>query len=87
MKVTITVTQTDIDAATQARLGLGYTAPKCCPIAQAINRRHHNWVVTETRVLDCDYNGIAVLPGPAMSFIRRFDSGQAVEPFEFEIEV
>lgn len=82
---TIKVTQADIDGAdTRAK---DYT-PSCnCPIANAVRRKHFGWRVTESQIFDFNFGLVAPLPGPAIAFIRDFDAGKAVEPFEFEIEV
>lgn len=82
-----TVTESEIDEAEKARLVPFFIRSSGCPIARAVRRRHPEWRVTETRIIDLNYDTVAALPGPAIAFIRDFDAGRAVEPIEFEIEV
>lgn len=84
---TINITQADIDGATRAQRVSFFTRASGCPIARAVREHHPDWRVTETRIIDFNYDEIATLPGPAIAFIRDFDTGKAVEPFEFEIEL
>lgn len=87
MKEPIEITQAVIDDATQARRVPFFTRASGCPIARAVRKRHPDWRVTETRIIDFNYDTVALLPGPAIAFIRDFDAGKSVEPFTFEIEI
>jgi hypothetical protein len=83
MKTLIKVTQQDIYEGTP-------TDPRTCPLARAIGR--------ETGKTVSVFNGSAwfgtdenrpyqELPKEACEFYGKFDAGEIVEPFEFELEV
>lgn len=74
----IFVTQEDIDK--------GVPNDDCkCPVALAISRvRSTADVHVDRRYIDVGYQSFTT-PEPASAFIRAFDAGQPVEPFEFEL--
>ena len=91
-KVTINVTQRDIEQGAKMVAEKEFDLPKfsrsaCCPIALAAKRK-----LGEVRV-SAQYlfiNGEIVptnLPEEAQYFVREFDAGGEVEPFEFRIEI
>lgn len=78
----IRVTARDIEKGAQGDCGL-------CPIARATQRAF------DTEKVYVCANAVLVgsnwdywdLPKRAINFIKRFDAGRSVTPFEFEIEV
>jgi hypothetical protein len=64
--------------------------PCRCPIALALTRAHPGqWVLGEHTAdfyFD-DADGTISLPNEARDFIKRFDNGDPVEPFSFELEL
>lgn len=74
----VTVTEEDI------ALGLPNNRWQC-PIACAIKRSKKDVSIVSVSTLDMRVNNHwYILPSVARSFIRQFDAGGAVEPFEFE---
>lgn len=84
MRLTIEVTQRDIDAGTPCKSG-------DCPIARAMSRAGLRRVAVNEDDIYFDHGdgerGFRLLPRAAEEFIMAFDHGRAVHPFEFEIEV
>lgn len=80
----VRVTQEDIDRARAyiEKYGEGALS-NYCPIAQAIKRKQHRpaHVFNISMIVG---RLIYRLPGEASKFIKAFDDGRAVEPFEFE---
>lgn len=65
-----------------------------CPIAKALkpHLKPYQHAVVKLTYFNIEYLGDAVetyklLPKAARDFIRTFDSGAPVEPFDFEIEL
>jgi hypothetical protein len=80
----IEVTQEDIDNGTKGRCRL-------CPIALAVRRATGSpdaWV-DDTHIMWGAswgaWDGVAMTPRSAWSFMASFDSGQDVQPFSFEL--
>lgn len=92
MKITVNVTQADIDAGMP---GFGCD----CPVALAVHRAlpHlpgayvYSYGVATSAHLEADPFGsvdvFADLPRAARDFITRFDGSEQVEPFSFELEL
>ena len=82
MKVTITVTQDDIDNGCQGNA-------IACPVARAAARvLDDRYLSVRTNVLEFVEPLILIpLPSAAVEFIRRFDSRARVEPFSFDLDV
>lgn len=60
-----------------------------CPIALALNDAGFNAVMVRHKFVWCYGNGIfneVNLPEEAQEFILKFDRGEKVQPFEFELE-
>lgn len=78
----ISVTQEHIDAGTRC-------SPYACPIANAIRDTIGDvWFVSVTRLeIKIGNSSRIAAPESARSFIDAFDDGQAVQPFEFELEM
>jgi hypothetical protein len=89
MNVTVSVTQDDIDK------GNHYCS--ACPIARAVTRRlaHGYWAGVESATLSilppCGsgmrWPDSIKLPSALRDFVRRFDNGLPVEPFNFVVDV
>lgn len=66
-------------------------SPGLCPVALALGEQHvgQEFVVFSTHMTCQMGNGRAVfvLPPNAVLNISRFDKGEQVEPYEFELEV
>ena len=83
MKIKISVTQEDIDNGWRRSCN-------CCPIALA-TRRVSGWkapCVGNSLLWDDGdpHSYMLELPMVALDFINRYDVGDAVTPFEFEID-
>ncbi len=81
----ITVTQEHIDGGVK-------DSPWACPIARALPRAPagYDYEVFEDRVhLWSSREGArySYLPEEARLFVAKFDNGEAVEPFEFELDL
>jgi len=75
----IVVTQKHIDA------GMRKDCERC-PVALALIDAHVSFYgISSTRVHSFKEPRILELPDVATAFIHRFDDGEAVEPFEFEL--
>jgi hypothetical protein len=96
MKLTISVTQEDIDNA-QQEADCKIVLPYCCPIVQSLKRTGH----TEVSV-GCDQNGDYFLyatdkqgreieghvpRGGPTAMALAFDLGKKIAPFSFDTEV
>ncbi len=82
MKITIAVTQGDIDDGCRGNA-------VACPVARAAARildaRH---LSVRTKVLEFTEPLLLIpLPAAAVKFIRQFDSRAHVEPFSFDVNV
>lgn len=83
----VSVTQEDIN------LGMRHNCYHC-PIAKATQRNyaHPNYVRIDSGTLTV-FSKVSMqehtyhLPWNAMTWIAKFDSGQEVKPFEFELDV
>ena len=74
----ISVTQEDIDK--------GKREDSCvCPIALAVRRQTGRLFHIDDTNADDGYDTIQ-LPIKARQFVRSYDNGNPVEPFEFELE-
>lgn len=82
MKFHINVTQECIDKGKKRDY-------KFCPIALAAVKDGipELRVGKTTMTICCNYEHRLVLPDTARDFISKFDQGEAVKPFEFDIEV
>lgn len=90
MKLRICVTKNDIK-----------NGKKCdkreCPIGHAISRslepirtrgwEHSIWGNAVTIFSNYEYGFDTALPKKAIAFVKAFDSGEAVEPFKFQLVV
>ena len=80
MKLKIIVTEEDIRKGSRGQADT-------CPIAYATCRALGvNRVYVDSEYL-CYATDSCSLPDEATEFIRRFDTGMKVKPFEFEIEI
>ena len=85
----VKVTQEHIDKAVRAYKKPRKRTCNCCPIAQALNRKYDvtfddkNAIVCPIKI----HKTLAILPVQVKEFIRLFDSGKPVTPFEFEIDL
>lgn len=86
--ITVKVTKTDIAKGNR-------NAGCACPIARALKRRlpkstdiyvHPDIVCLWLRQRAQTSMKIAELPFPARTFVQRFDRGQPVEPFTFNLK-
>lgn len=80
-KVNVEITMQDINAGRKC-------STRGCPISSALRRKFNTsnvFVGTDTLCVTDDF--LTRLPAPAMNFIDRYDYGQAVAPFAFELEV
>lgn len=81
MRVTVNVTQADIDNGVDGDCRL-------CPVARALSRAGvRGWNVFYHGLVSELTGETIALPRSAMEFIRRFDSGGDVKPFSFELEI
>jgi hypothetical protein len=88
MKVTVKVTQEDID---QGYIKCAYS----CALARAINillnRMYRSGITGKEFYISQNTNGRNVkridLPEEVQDFIRQFDRMQSVSPFEFEVDI
>lgn len=78
MKKLIYVEVTDDDI----KAGQPYV-PSLCPVARAVSRSLHASIMVGTHSIHDGRRTVGWLPGVAEDFIRRFDNGDRVEPFEF----
>ena len=77
----IQVTQEDIDRGIAGSCGR-------CPITLAIRRAtSKNYYTGVEDVFHMDYGPVIRLPFEAIKFIKNFDSGNEVKPFEFEVGI
>lgn len=79
----VIVTQEDIDAANLARAQGGYFSPEQCAIAKAVQRTYPGASVGSIGI----YGGadtVGYMPQSALDWMRNFDTGNKVQPFEFE---
>ena len=77
----IKVTQEDIDKGCAE-------AATCCPIARAIGRRIPDGrVAVLGRSGSIDHEAILLMPVSCLNFVKHFDSGRNVEPFEFDLVI
>ncbi len=75
----INVTQEDIDRGEPSR-------PSGCPIAIALRRLIPGVIVGTIGIYDASYDKLTRgTPRRAAEFIRRFDLGQSVKPFRFQV--
>jgi hypothetical protein len=62
-----------------------------CPIGLALSRRGYDEVTVDKRAVALERKGKYVralpLPPEAQVFITRFDNGERVEPFTFELDL
>jgi hypothetical protein len=83
MKITVSVTQEDIDKGCKG----DYTA---CPIQRAVARQVDARVeVTESEITfekNYHWDGVTT-PIVARDFIRSYDGNEQVAPFSFELEI
>jgi hypothetical protein len=85
MKITIDVTEQDIEAARRDLAIAGNIPAFCCPIAQSLHRTlDMKAAVSHLSVLMLGQE--LPLPAAARDFILQFDSDWQVTPFSFEIE-
>lgn len=84
MRVTINVTQADIEAGTRQDC-------KACPVALAVKRLLVGGCsVNVSRLLEFEGHGLAVetnYPDTCADFINDFDQGKPVLPCTFEAEI
>lgn len=86
MKTTIKVTQDLIDSGVRL-------SSVSCPIAKALRLAGYECTVTQTDVSFYLHKhsenryATSQLPAMARLFVRNFDDGNPVNPFEFELEV
>ena len=87
-KVTITVTQQDIDKALDKRLNHEntYHSISHCPISQAVRRITGTKMKVATTSTNTTINRKSYrLPNIATNWLLRFDAGKTVKPFSFTI--
>lgn len=80
MKYTVNVTQEDIDKGKKGSCSQ-------CPVALAGIRSVGKSFYVGPTMFAFRFNWIAELPKCVVDFIERFDSGQPVQPFTFDIEI
>lgn len=79
----IIITQQEIDDAKKFK---GWApARDCCPIALAVQRLFKTPVTVGNSFIHINYTNIYLLPEIAKKFVKDFDGGLEVKPFEFEL--
>lgn len=81
MKITIDVTQDDINKGIKENC-------RFCPVALAVQRTFNDpeMDVFSPCIKNCEEDRVAS-PSSVCDFIDRYDNGESVQPFSFEIDV